>query len=89
MIKHRQLITGRERRQSRTAVLSQAGAPLSWTSERRERGRQWLTSASLSERSEEWRESEQTRFSSARDDEVGGFHARCANAQSKGMRGQR
>ena len=56
MIKHRQLITGRERRESRAAVL---------------------------------RRSEQTRFSSASDDEVGGFQARCANAQSKGMEGQR
>ena len=89
MIKRRQLITGRERRELRTAVLSPAGAPLSWTSERRERGRQWLTSASLSERSEEWIESEQTRFSSASADEVGGFHARCANTQSKSMMGQR
>ncbi len=89
MIKRRQLITGRERRESRTAVLSQAGAPLSWTSERRERGRQWLTSASLSERSEDWIESEQTCFSSASDDEVSGFQARCANAQSRGDGGQR
>jgi hypothetical protein len=89
MIKRRQLITARERRRSRTAVLSQAGAPLSWTNERRERGRQWLTSASLSERSEEWIESEQTRFSSASNDEVGGFRARCANAQSKRTGGQR
>ena len=36
------------------------------------------------------RRSEQTRFSSASDDEVGGFHARCANAPKKGGRqGQR
>jgi hypothetical protein len=38
---------------NRAAVLSQAGAPLSWTSERSEGGRQGLTSASLSERSEQ------------------------------------
>ena len=56
MIKRRQLITGRERRESRAAVL---------------------------------RRSEQTCFSSASDDEVGGFQARCANAQSKGDEGQR
>jgi hypothetical protein len=31
------------------------------------------------------RRSEQTRFSSARDDEVGGFHARCANAPNRGI----
>ena len=56
MIKDRQLITGREHRESRTAAL---------------------------------RRSEQTRFSSASDDEVGGFHARCASAHRKGMEGQR
>jgi hypothetical protein len=56
MIKDRQLIIGRERRESRTAAL---------------------------------RRSEQTRFSSASDDEVGGFHARCANAHPKSMGGQR
>ncbi len=89
MIKRRQLITEREPWKSRTAVLSRAGAPLSWTSERRERGRQWLTSASLSERSEQWIESEHTRFSSAIDDGVGGFRARCANAQSNAIGSQR
>jgi hypothetical protein len=41
------------------AVLSQAGAPLSWTSDC-ERGRQRLTSASLSERSEQFTWSERS-----------------------------
>jgi hypothetical protein len=49
---------------SRAAVLSQAGAPLSWTRERADtffrllasEGRQRLTSASLSERSEQYDE---------------------------------
>ena len=61
-------------------MLSQAGAPLSWTIERAgtsfacERvGRQRLTSASLSERSEQCARSEGTRSSSRSDDEVGGY----------------
>ena len=35
------------------------------------------------------RRSEQIRFSSASDDEVGGFRARCANVQSKAIGSQR
>jgi hypothetical protein len=57
-----------------------SGAPLSWTSERSERGRQRLTSASLSERSEQCIWNERRCFSSASDDEVGGFQARCASS---------
>jgi len=56
MIKDRQLITGRERRESRSAAL---------------------------------RRSEQARFSSASDDEVGGFHARFASAHRTVTEGQR
>jgi hypothetical protein len=55
--------------QSRAAVLSQPGAPLSWTSERGEGGRQRLPSAGLGERSEQCIQSETTRFSSVSDDE--------------------
>jgi hypothetical protein len=72
-----------ERRYRSPAVLSQAGAPLSWTSERSEGGRQRLNSASLSERSEQPIESERTHFLSANDDEVGGSIARCASTTHK------
>ena len=63
------------------AVLSEAGAPLSWTSERSERGRQRLTSAGLSERSEQQITKEGTCFSSPSDDEVGGSKARSARSE--------
>ena len=56
MIKDRQLITGRERRESRTAALSEERADTLFV---------------------------------CSDDEVGGFHARCASAHRKGMEGQR
>jgi hypothetical protein len=74
-----------ERQYRAPAVLSQAGAPLSWTSERREGRRQWLSSASLSERSEQCNESERTRLLSANDDEVGGSIARSASKAAKNL----
>jgi len=67
--------------QSRAAVLSQPGAPLSWTSERGEGGRQRLPSAGLGERSEQCIQSETTRFSSVSDDEVCGIEARSERSE--------
>ena len=72
---------------SRAVVLSQAGAPLSWTNERAgtplasEWGRQRLTSASLSERSEQCA-STRTRFSSS-SDEVAACDVRAAELQEE------
>jgi hypothetical protein len=63
---------------SRAAVLSQAGAPLSWTSERAcERVRKAAANERQPQRAERaMHSSERRRSSSASDDEVGGFHAR-------------
>src|SRR6476620_10732189 len=97
MIKRRQLITGRERRESRAAVLRRSEQTCFSSTSDDEVGGFQARCANAQSKGRERRESraavlrrsEQTCFSSTSDDEVGGFQARCANAQSKGDGGQR
>ncbi len=62
-------------------MLSQAGAPLSWTNSEASEKRQWLTTASLSERSEQQITKDGDMLSSPSDHEVGGSKARSAPSE--------
>jgi hypothetical protein len=82
--------SSRERRQSRGAVLSQAGAPLSWTVERPdtafvcERGRKVAAYGRQPQRAERAMCTERAdMLSSASDDDAGRFKARCASSSRR------